>query len=428
VNAFVSSLVCSFLTLCSLALPAQQQLSQDEQVRKDAELALQRAIEEAGNDRAALVRNLEEYLQRFPDTPRKVAIYRALVEAAMQLRDVTKALDYAERIIALRPDDSSMLLYAVDLLEQMGGEQHLLRAAGYVTRVLDRIEKSPETEKPERISHDDWKLEQKKLLMSVYLIRGRLEMQRRNYERAGADLAASYALLATPAAALRLGEIAEVQKDYGKAIDYYTVAFVLPDTYSTGIDRREVRRKLGNAWRILHNSEAGLGEHLLAAYDRLTAEDTRSVARPNSAATDLFAFTVRRLNGPPLQLTELKGKILVLIFWATWCLPCRELEPLIEKVEQDFAGNDEVMFLAANADEDEERVKPYVERHKLRSTVVFEDGLGRFFQVSSIPTVIVLDRSGKIVYRSQGFLPEGFMENLAAAIRRALAATAPTAP
>lgn len=56
----------------------------------DPEAELQRAIELSGNDRAALLHNLEEYLRRFPEAPRKQAVYRALVEASMQLNDTTR--------------------------------------------------------------------------------------------------------------------------------------------------------------------------------------------------------------------------------------------------------------------------------------------------------------------------------------------------
>src|SRR6266851_7426023 len=79
----------------------------------DPEAELQRSINEAGNDRAALVRNLEDYLLRFPDAPRKLQVYHAIVESAMQLRDQRRALEYAERIIALRPEDAEMMLFAV---------------------------------------------------------------------------------------------------------------------------------------------------------------------------------------------------------------------------------------------------------------------------------------------------------------------------
>lgn len=397
----------------SLLESAKQQAAEDE---------LQRAIEQAGNEQAALVRNLEDYLRRFPDAPRKQAVYRALVEAAMQLRDLARALDYAERLIALRPADSSMMLFAADLLEQKGDELSLTKAVGYVTQVLDRVEKQTAEGRSPRVSAAEWNDEQKKLRMSVRLIRGRLEMARRNYEAAMQDLEASYAALPNPAAALRLGEIAELRKENDQAIEHYLTAFVLPDLDGTRLDRGEVRRKLGNLWRLGHGSEARLGERLLAAYDRVAAQRKAPAAVDRNAnAAEPYNFELRRLDASTLKLAELKGKVLVLNFWATWCLPCREMEPLFEQVQGRYAGKSEAVFLAVNGDEDESLVKPYVEKEKMRAPVVFADGLERILEIRAIPTVIVLDRAGKIVFRVQGFTTVGFVEELTAAIERALA-------
>ena len=389
----------------------------------DPEAKVQRALEEAGNDRAALVRSLEDYLRRFPDAPRKVQVYRALVESALQLRDTQRTLDYAERIIALRPEDTEMMLFTVDLLQRAGDDSSLTRAVGYTTRVIDRVEKSAAEGKLARVSQSEWEAEQKKVQMSVYLLRGRLQMDRHNYDVAVADLETSYRLLPNPAAALRLGEIAELRKDYNKAIEHYVAAFVLPDQHGLPVDRGQVRRKLGNLWQLVHGNAAGLGERLLQAYDRLGAEPkTPELAERNKGATDPFAFVLRRPDGTsPVKLAEWKGKVLVLNFWATWCLPCRELEPLFEKVGRQYEGHSDVAFLAVNGDEDESHVAPYLEREKMRPTVVFADGLERLLDIRAYPTVLVLDGVGKIAYRAQGFDPDSFAASLTAAIERALA-------
>src|SRR5947208_14301449 len=64
----------------------------------------------SGNDRAALVRNLEAFLKETPDSHQRPQVYRALVEACLQLRDDARAAAYAERIVALSPDDISMTI------------------------------------------------------------------------------------------------------------------------------------------------------------------------------------------------------------------------------------------------------------------------------------------------------------------------------
>jgi hypothetical protein len=58
----------------------------------------------------------------------------------------------------------------------------------------------------------------------------------------------------------------------------------------------------------------------------------------------------------------------------------------------------------------------------VEGTLVFADGVNKAFHVTSIPTIIVLDRSGKVAYRSQGFAPDGFVDAISGAITKASAA------
>jgi hypothetical protein len=68
-----------------------------------------------------------------------------------------------------------------------------------------------------------------------------------------------------------------------------------------------------------------------------------------------------------------------------------------------------------------------LEEDKPHTAVVFADGFDRFFTVNAFPTVLVLDRAGKIAYRSDGFQPDNFEPDLTAAVRRALAKPAASA-
>jgi hypothetical protein len=73
-------------------------------------------------------------------------------------------------------------------------------------------------------------------------------------------------------------------------------------------------------------------------------------------------------------------------------------------------------------------VAPYLETDKPRTPVVFADGLDRFFTVNSFPTVMVIDRVGRIAFRSEGFDSDGFGPKLAVAVRRALAPPSASSP
>jgi thiol-disulfide isomerase/thioredoxin len=383
---------------------------------------LQQTIDNAGNDRAALVRNLEAFLKKYPEVPQRARIYRALVEATLQLRDTTRAADYAERIVALTPDDMSMTLLAIQLLERDTDEGGLRRATSYSTRVLQYIgsdQKSP------KISKEDWEASKNRDRMTILLLRGRLYLKLHETAKAQKDFEDSYAFEPSAGAAEKLGEIAELNQDLPRAIQQYARAFALADAAKNTPDRREIRRKLGNVWRLAHGSDEGLGEFALHTYDQLTASPAKSNVARNAGAKEPFEFVLRRVpEGSAYPLSNEKGKILVVNFWATWCGPCRALEPVFDRVAIDFHQNHDVLFLAADCDEDETLVPPYVKELKPQTTVVFADGLDRLFAVNSFPTVVILGRDGKIVYRGEGYDEDTFQQSLTKAIRQALDTTA----
>jgi thiol-disulfide isomerase/thioredoxin len=395
----------------------------------DPETELQKAIADAGNDRGALVRNLERYLQRFPDAPRKAAVFRALVESCEQVQDDACALKYSEQLIALRPDDSEIMMLAVGLLQKQGDEASLTRAAGYVSRVLDRIDKSTVAEKPARVSLAEWQQHHDELRAALYNLRGQIEKSQHDDAAAQKDLRMSYSVRPNAIAAEQLGEIAEMRRDYATAAQEYLLAFVLPEDGPVGkVNRREVRKRLGNVWRQLHGSEQGLGEAVLAQYDLLAAASTSATATAspvvgNKNAKDAYAFVLRKVDGTAVPLAGDRGKVLVLSFWATWCGPCRELEPQFVQVAKNYAGNTGIVFYAVNTDEDESLVAPFLSHEKWDVPVVYADGLDDFVKVASLPTVLILDRAGKITYRINGYPPEGFAENLTNAIQAAVASS-----
>jgi thiol-disulfide isomerase/thioredoxin len=434
-SRFLSASVISILLLCPLAsrLAAQPHLQEEKSQAPSSKAAspfkqpspeeqLQQAINGAGNDRAALVRNLEAFLKENPDSRQRPRIYRALVEASLQLRDNSRAANYAERLIALNPDDISMTILTIQLLERNGDEAALLRAVNYSSRVLEFVERGSSEEKSPKISREEWATEKKRDRTSVLTLRGRLELKLRDTAAAQKDFEASYAILPSSNAAEQLGEIAELKKDSNGAIQQYARAFALADATSGTAGRLEIRRKLGNVWRLAHGSDLGLGEYLLLTFDEVSRTSGPPKPSKNADAREPADFILRKApDGTPYPLKDTKGKVLVVNFWATWCGPCHALEPIFARVAAEFVSNPDALFLAADCDVDESLVKGYLEEAKPRTPIVFSDGLDRFFAVNAFPTVLVIDRAGKIAFRSDGFDPDSIESDLTGAVRRALA-------
>jgi thiol-disulfide isomerase/thioredoxin len=390
---------------------------------------LQQAIESAGNDRAALVRNLEAYLVIYPDSPQRPQIYRALVEANLQLHDTPRAADYAERVVALVPEDMSIALVAIQLLQRSGDEAGLRRAISYAGRVLTFVDRTGLDDKSPKTSPEGWRMAKARDRASLLLLRGDLYLKLKDSAAAQRDFESSYDASPTAAAAEKLGEVAEVNKDFSTAIEQYARAFALADSANPGVTRREIRQKIGNVWRLAHGSDDGLGEYMLRAYDRVSQATNAGKTRKNYGAREVSEFILRKVpDGTPYPLAAKKGEVLVVSFWATWCGPCRALEPQLERIAAHFKGNDKISFLEADCDEDENLVAAYLEEVKPRIQVVFADGLDHLFDVNSLPTVVVIDRAGKIAYRAEGFGEETFERDLTAAANHALEDQATTLP
>jgi hypothetical protein len=94
---------------------------------------------------------------------------------------------------------------------------------------------------------------------------------------------------------------------------------------------------------------------------------------------------------------------------------------VLSDVRKKFSGRDDVVFLAANKDEDEGQVALFLKEKNFEGTLVFADGLDSLLKVNSIPTIIVLDRAGKVAYRTEGFAPDNLADTLSAAITKASA-------
>jgi thiol-disulfide isomerase/thioredoxin len=389
-------------------------------VQQDAERTdLQKAIESAANDRAALVKNLEAFLKKYPESQQRPRIYRALVESCLQLRDFPRALDYSERLTSLNPLDISNTVLTIQLLNRYGDVPGYRRAVFYCSRVLEYIDHEPQSEKSPRVSVEEWESSKKKDRSSLLLIRGELYQKLNDTPNAQKDFQASYELMPNAAAAERLGSLAELNKDLNTAILQYARAFTLSEGTNGASSRVELRKKLGNVWRLAHGSGDGLGDYLLHAFDSTTAAMSPAKPERNAAAKEPYDFVLRRVNdGSPVRLADAKGKILVLSFWATWCGPCRELEPFFEKVATRYSTKTDVVFYRLNCDDDESLVAPFLAQEKPKTPALYADGLDRLLRVDSYPTTVILDRSGKMAFRQDGFDADSFEKSLGDAIDR----------
>jgi peroxiredoxin len=111
-------------------------------------------------------------------------------------------------------------------------------------------------------------------------------------------------------------------------------------------------------------------------------------------------FTLTDLHGKTWSLKELKGKVVLVNFWATWCPPCRKEMPDLNALYQRF--KDQGFVVLAISDEEANKVKPFIVERKISYPVMLDPGrkVNELFQVEGIPKSFVYDREGKLVAQS----------------------------
>jgi outer membrane lipoprotein-sorting protein/peroxiredoxin len=120
-------------------------------------------------------------------------------------------------------------------------------------------------------------------------------------------------------------------------------------------------------------------------------------ANANLSGKDAADFKLNSLDGKEVSLKALRGKVVLLDFWATWCGPCRKDVPALEKIYGDFSGRGLVM-LGMNAGEDKETVSKFLAANRLSYPIVLADQPEALqsYSVTAFPTVVLIDRNGKI--------------------------------
>jgi peroxiredoxin len=114
-------------------------------------------------------------------------------------------------------------------------------------------------------------------------------------------------------------------------------------------------------------------------------------------------FELKDPAGQPLSLSELKGKVVFVNFWATWCLPCIEEMPAMEKLHQELQ-KDGLVILAVNFQEGPERIKEFLAKHNLTFTALLDhDGkVAERYQAWALPVSVIINKRGEIVARAMG--------------------------
>jgi len=128
-------------------------------------------------------------------------------------------------------------------------------------------------------------------------------------------------------------------------------------------------------------------------------------------------FHAKTITGESFTNESIKGKVVLLQFWTTWCPYCRKEQSLVDEIDREFAGKG-VVVLAVDVGENKKKVKQYLQEHPRSCRIVLTEdtNLAAMYAANSYPIYVVIDKDGNIAGEQRGAAGERGLRGL---LRRA---------
>jgi peroxiredoxin len=145
----------------------------------------------------------------------------------------------------------------------------------------------------------------------------------------------------------------------------------------------------------------------------LQTQSADTAIRPAAERKPAPEFTLKDANGTPVKLSDYKGKVVLLNFWATWCGPCKLEIPWFMEFEQKYKDRDFAVLGISFDDDGWKSVKPYVTEHKINYRIMIgSEELGQLYgNVDALPTSFIIDREGRVAARHEGLVDKQDYQN-----------------
>jgi len=205
-----------------------------------------------------------------------------------------------------------------------------------------------------------------------------------------------------------VAKVADAEQRKLDALMAYQNVLALRDKGSSAksTDKDELSDSVQRLWKELGGTEQGWSAYL-ARPDSKLKPTAAEVATWDAKSTALPEFDLTDLQGRRWSHADLKGKVTLINFWATWCGPCRQELPYVQKLREQLKDRKDVLVLTLNIDEEVGMVEPFMKENKYTFPVLLGQAYASGQGVNSIPRNWIVSLDGKVMFEGIGFANDG---------------------
>jgi thiol-disulfide isomerase/thioredoxin len=178
-----------------------------------------------------------------------------------------------------------------------------------------------------------------------------------------------------------------------------TLSFIPNDTLKGNIVLKNAANLKG--YNDYQELMAAYGKYLITKDQQQKGRDILAPLASLKPGGPAFAFSYPDKNGKNVTMADLKGKVILVDVWATWCGPCKAEIPHLKKLEEEMKGTDvQVVSISVDEAKDKEKWQKMIKDENLGGLQLFASGWGdiaKYYKINGIPRFMVFDREGKIV-------------------------------
>ena len=380
---------------------------------------------------------INKFLDDFPEM--ETSLRRSYTQNLIRVLIQAKEFDKADNMLSKldKPDAgfyNSISWPLIDIGDQLD------RALGWTKKGIEIARNQTIADKPSSMKIKDWDENNKYTLAMILDTYGTGLMKQEKYVEALTAFEETFKISEAAGAEMNTHYIEALFKNnnYEKSIE------VGIECVKKGKDSPELitqvkeafARSIGpkNVFDSLSVNDKKKYETIMADAQKIKMEELRKKLRESRISKSPTDFTLKDLNVVPVTLSSLKGKVVIVDFWATWCGPCKMSFPYLQKVSEKYRTNESVKFLAVNTWERQKdydaqlaNAKKFIEDNKYTFTVLLDEKTGEQYNVVSdyevegIPTKFIIDKKGNIAFKSVGFDGPGMEDELTEQIEMLLA-------